>query len=407
MTVSDSRAATAGPDAVPPVPLNPPSWRERFLAWRDRTVANPRFQRWAAAFPLTRPVARRRAHDLFDLVAGFVYSQVLLACVRLNVFEILAVAGPLTAPALAQRLSLPEDAALRLLAAAVSLRLLERRGAGPDGERYGLGALGAPLVGNAAILSMIEHHAALYADLRDPVGLLRGETGSTALGGYWPYVHYETPEGGQGAPARLSAERVAEYSALMSASQPLVAEQVFDAYPLSRHRCLLDVGGGEGTFLIAAAPHAPALKLVLFDLPAVAERARARFAELGLAARATAVGGSFFDDELPTGADIVSLVRVMFDHPDERALQILRAVHRALPPGGTLLLAEPMSATPGAEAMGDAYFGFYLLAMGRGRARSAADLTALLHAAGFERVRRLPTRMPLQTGLLVARRALR
>ena len=358
MAPSDSGAALAGADPLPtaarfPAPLNPTSWRERFLAWRDRTVASRRFQRWAAAFPLTRPVARRRAHDLFDLVAGFVYSQVLLACVRLNLFEILA-AGPLSLPVLARRLSLPEDAALRLLAAAVSLRLLEQR----EGGRYGLGALGAPLVGNTAITSMIEHHAALYADLRDPVGLLRGETGSTALGGYWPYVDYDTPEGEHGAPARLSAERVAEYSALMSASQPLVAEQLFDAYPLARHRCLLDVGGGEGTFLIAAAAQAPALKLMLFDLPAVAERARARFAELGLAGRATAVGGSFFDDALPSGADIATLVRVMFDHPDERALQILRAVYKALPPGGTLLLAEPMSATPGAEAMGDAYFGF-------------------------------------------------
>ena len=39
----------------------------------------------------------------------------------------------------------------------------------------------------------------------------------------------------------------------------------------------------------------------------------------------------------------------------------------ALPPGGTLLLAEPMAGTPGAEPVGDAYFGFYLLAMGSGR----------------------------------------
>ncbi len=50
----------------------------------------PRFQRWAAASPLTRVVARRRAKALFDLCAGFVYSQILLACVRLRLFEILA-----------------------------------------------------------------------------------------------------------------------------------------------------------------------------------------------------------------------------------------------------------------------------------------------------------------------------
>ena len=137
----------------------------------------------------------------------------------------------------------------------------------------------------------------------------------------------------------------------------------------------------------------------------MAERARVSLAAAGLADRATAYGGSFFDDPLPVGADIATLVRVLFDHSDERALAILKAVRRALPPDGTLLIAEPMAGTPGAEAMGDAYFGFYLLAMGKGRSRSAADLTALLHQAGFDRVCLLATPMPLQTRVLTARPA--
>ena len=54
--------------------------------WANRLQANPRFRRFAAAFPLTRFVARRRARALFDLCAGFVYTQVLTACVRLDLF---------------------------------------------------------------------------------------------------------------------------------------------------------------------------------------------------------------------------------------------------------------------------------------------------------------------------------
>ncbi len=108
---------------------------------------------------------------------------------------------------------------------------------------------------------------------------------------------------------------------------------------------------------------------------------------------------------MPAGADIVSLVRVIYDHDDDPALAILRAARRALPAGGTLLLAEPMAGAAGAEPMGAAYFGMYLLAMGSGRSRSAAELTALLQAAGFERVRPRPTALPLQAGVLVARAA--
>ena len=372
-----------------------PSWADRWLdrlwAWRDQRVASPGFRRWAARFPLTRPVARRRAHDLFDLVAGFVYSQVLLACVRVRLFDLLA-EEPQTREAIALRIGLSEDATDRLLAAAVSLDLVERRSRG----RFGLGRLGAPLVGEEAITSMIEHHGELYADLADPIRLLRGEGKTSALASYWPYAAAESPDA-------LASDRVSPYSALMSASQPLVSDEVLEAYSLTAHRRLLDVGGGDGTFLMAVAQRAPHLQLHLFDLPAVADRARQRFADQGLADRASATGGSFFSDALPTGADVISLVRVIFDHDDARALSILKAVRRALPDDGTLLLAEPMSETPGAEAMGDAYFGFYLLAMGKGRSRSAARLTDMLRQAGFGEVRLLRNPMPLQTQVIVAR----
>ena len=367
---------------------------DRWLAWRDGLTGSKAFRRWAAAFPLTRPIARRRASGLFDLVAGFVYTQILLACVRVRLFDLLA-QGPQTLETLAPRLGLTDDAAQRLLAAAVALKLVEKRSRG----RYGLGPLGAPLVGDAAITSMIEHHTELYVDLADPVALLRGEARTSALAQYWPYA-------GADAPDALGSDRVSPYSALMSASQTLVSDEVLDAYSFDKHRRLLDVGGGEGTFLSAVAARAPHLQLVLFDLPAVAERARIRFAEQGLSERTTSCGGSFFSDPLPTGCDLISLVRVMFDHDDARALMILKAVRRALPDDGTLLLTEPMSGTPGAEAMGDAYFGFYLLAMGKGRSRSAAQLTELLHTAGFGEVRLLRNHLPLQTQVIVARSAL-
>lgn len=371
------------------------SWLERLRDWRHRTVARPGFQRWAAAFPLTRPVARREAKALFDLLAGFVYTQVLLACVRLDIFERLA-AGPLPADVLAERLGLGEEGAERLLAAAVALELLERR----SGGRIALGRLGAPMVGNRAVAAMVEHHATLYRDLGDPVALLRRQA-QPAMAGYWPYEAAAGTAGG--APAALTPAQVAEYSALMSASQPLVTREVVESYDFSRHRRLLDVGGGEGSFITAVAAQAPQLSLMLYDLPAVAERARERLASAGLAQRASTHGGDFFNDELPAGADIVSLVRVAFDHPDERVLRLLQRVRRALPDDGTLLLAEPLAGVPGLEAVGDAYFGFYLLAMGRGRPRSAAQLSALMQRAGFQPARVVPTHMPLQTGLLVAR----
>ena len=241
---------------------------------------------------------------------------------------------------------------------------------------------------------MVEHHALLYEDLRDPVALLRGEAGPTRLSGYWPYA------GGDG--RGLAADSVAPYSGLMAASQALIAEDILEAYPLGRHRCLLDVGGGEGAFLAAAGRAAPALDLMLFDLPAVAARAEAHLTAEGLGGRVRTVGGSFVRDALPAGADVLSLVRVVHDHDDAAARIILRAAHAALASNGTLIVAEPMSGTRDAAPITDAYFGLYLLAMGSGRCRTVPELTALLREAGFTRIREAPTRRPLLTRVLVS-----
>jgi demethylspheroidene O-methyltransferase len=271
------------------------------------------------------------------------------------------------------------------------LRLVERRG-----NHYGLGPLGAAMVGNAGLAAMVEHHALLYADLRDPVALLqRGAAGDTALSQYWRYA-------GRTDARALNVCETSPYTALMGASLSLVAAEVIDAYPLQRHTCLLDAGGGDGSFVAAVAARAPHLKFVVFDLPAVVEQARSRFAAAGLSGRATVVGGNFLSDPLPQSADIASLVRVLHDHNDDAALHILRAIHKALARGGSLLIAEPMSQTPGAEPVGDAYFGFYLMAMGSGRPRTKQEIERLLLAAGYQDIRLLRSNVPLLTSVIVS-----
>jgi demethylspheroidene O-methyltransferase len=372
-------------------------WRDRLSAVVDSWMTSATFYRWSLANPLTRWVTRRRARQVFDLMAGFVYSQVLLACVRLRILEAVA-ERPRSLEELAQWTHLPAAGLQRLLQSALALRLLDLRSQG----RYGLGPLGAPVAGYAGIRAMIEHHAVLYMDMQDPVAMLRGPGQPGAMAQYWPYT---LAPGAQAATGNTQAEKYARYSNLMSASQPFVVDEILASYRFDEHRCVLDVGGGQGTFLSRLAEHAKHLQLHLFDLPEVAMLASANFARQGLQARTEATPGSFLLDPLPQGADLVTLIRVAHDHPDDDVRTVLAAIFTALPVGGTLLLAEPMAQEPENAPQGDAYFHFYLLAMGAGRLRTSRELMSMMAEAGFSNLELVPNPMPLQTQILVGRKS--
>ena len=279
-------------------------------------IANPRFQRWAADFPLTRLIARRRARALFDLCAGFVYSQILLACVRLR-----SVRRTRQGPAHGRRsraaIGLPPAGARRLLRAAASLRLVRELAR----RSFALDDLGAALLGNPAIAALSSTMRCSTATSPIPWRCCAANV-STQLARFWPYA-IDSPQR-PGASVGAPNEAFGAYSALMSATQPLVAEDILDAYPVERHACLLDVGGGEGAFLASAAAARAALEAAPFRSAASRRRARPRLAALGLTVALKSPAAIFWSDLLPQGADLISLVRVLHDHDDESALRLLR-----------------------------------------------------------------------------------
>lgn len=365
--------------------------RIAYAARRNAIFAHPRFQYLAARLPIIRWIARSRAAGAFDMLAGFTYSQTLRACVETGLFETLA-KGPVSTKQVAEELDLSVAAADCLLRAARSLKLSEE--VVPDG--WMLGEQGAVIAANPGVQAMIRHHRLLYADLADPVALLRRDRGEpTELSRFWSYagaLHGASERG----------RDTAEYSQLMAASQHFVASEVLAAISFKRARRLLDVGGGHGAFLSAVAAAWPHLELGLFDLPEVAENGVKLLAKQVGPNRITAYPGNFFTDTIPSGFDVVSLVRILHDHDDAPAEALLANIRRALGPGGRLLIAEPMARIRGAEPMGEAFFGLYLWAMGSGRPRSPAEITAMLRRAGFSSTRTVATAQPVNASVIIA-----
>ncbi len=367
-------------------PDRTPSLADRWARWRNGLISKPDFQAWATRLPFTRAIARRKASETFDLVAGFVYSQVVAACGETGLLHA-AAETPQTPEAFAGTSGLPVQGAERLLKAAAAIDLLRCQ---RDG-RFAIGEAGAALLGNPSVFAMIRHHRAFYADLEDPVALLRARRDDTALAQFWAY----SPSAGSAA--------AAAYSDLMAQTQALIAENVLSSYRFARHRHLMDLGGGLGAFITAAARRHPHLKLTLVDLPPVISLARERLGTSSIASRLTIESCDIFNDKLPAGADLVTLIRVVHDHDDGPVMRLLRSIRDCLSPGGRLLIGEPMAGADAAGRMGDAYFGLYLWAMGRGRPRTAAELSRMLQDAGFRAVQRLKTRQPLLVSVLVAK----
>jgi ubiquinone/menaquinone biosynthesis C-methylase UbiE len=164
---------------------------------------------------------------------------------------------------------------------------------------------------------------------------------------------------------------------------------VVGAYDFSAVGTIVDVGGGHGALMAAILEASPRTRGILVDLPAVIEGARRQITARGLHPRCELVAGDFFES-VPVGGDAYILKWIIHDWDDERAITILRNCHRAMVPGGRLLLVEaliPFDNEPHFGKSADVT----MLAFTGGMERTEAEYRVLLDSAGFVLTRIIPT----------------
>jgi len=185
-------------------------------------------------------------------------------------------------------------------------------------------------------------------------------------------------------------EEAGFFSAAMGDLSALAASELVRVYDCTTARTIADVGGAHGVLLAAALRANPRARGILFDLPHVIATAAAALDAQGVAERCELVSGDFFA-AVPEGADLHILKLIVHDWDDERATQLLTNCHRALPPGGKLLLVEmvlPSDNRPGLAQALD----LTMLVLLSGRERTEAEYRDLLGGAGFRLERVIPTR---------------
>lgn len=356
------------------------------------SLSRPEVQKFLTRNIFTRPFAKRDAAALYDICVGFTYSQTLAACIELNLSVILN-REPRSAATLALELDIPCSSLETLLTGAVSLKLLALR---RDG-RYTVGRLGTAVLADPGIATIARHHALLYRDLSAPVDLLKAPLDSE-MAAFWSYTQDE-------AVSTIDKTKAERYSTVMATTQAMVCDQILAAYDFSSAKRILDIGSGTGTFAAALLNQYGHVNVSLFDLPAVIELAKQRVAETSPhQARAVFCPGDFATTHLPGGQDLITMIRVLHDQDKHRALALLAKARSALKAGGTLLIAETLIESERHAPIGAAYFGWFLLAMGRGKARTKTEVKDLLRRSGFHGIREHKTTLPMVVRVITATR---
>ena len=105
----------------------------------------------------------------------------------------------------------------------------------------------------------------------------------------------------------------------------------------------------------------------------------------GSGERCSFVAGSFFDDPLPAGHDVLLLANILHDWETAECRRILTACHEAIEPEGTIVVVEPMLAEDLSGPEHASVSGLTMALLG-GENRTQSRIGELLMEAGFAEV---------------------
>lgn len=307
---------------------------------------------------------------LLQLATGFMAAKHLFVANEVGLFRALA-DGPRSLDELAERTGVPRRTVRILADAQVALGLLEH-----PGGHYSNGSLAEAFLSGTApgdlgpLLRFWDHLS--YPAWQGLEQAVRTDRLQTRQGGF-------------------SEEEQQIFSAGVEALTAGPAAALAAGYDWSRHRRVLDLGGGTGSYLLAVRARQPHLAATLFELPTVAPVARRRLDAETAGQEIEVVAGDFFDDELPEGYDAVVVANVMHLFSPERNLALLRRIRSRVPDTARLLLVDfwtdPGHAEPRLAALLAAEF---LMMAGQGDVYSEAEVRGWLRETGWTFIERTP-----------------
>jgi len=333
------------------------------------------------------------ASALHALGLGFMAARTLHVALEFDLFTHLANALG-TLPQVAQALGLAERAAQRLLHACAALGLVRLT----EGTYQNV-----PLTDKYLVRGRPTYIGS-YVQLFDTLGYHRWGQMSQAL-------RHNAPVEALDHPYRYLDDDADDTRDFLSAqhdgssSLGYALARRFDFSPL---QCLLDLGGGAGTYTVEILRRHPHMRAILVDFPHVCRIAAHTLQDAGLADRVQMAPGDYERDALaalagPAGVDVVLWSGNLHASSPDRCRHILHQLRALLPAHGAVLIHDYLLDDAGTGPLIPALLALHLtLVSEQGQVYGSAELRELLTQAGFAEVQ-IESFLPGHSGLVIAR----
>jgi hypothetical protein len=310
-----------------------------------------------------------------QLIRGYWTTQAIFVAAELRIADLLA-DGPKHPDELGKQTGVKGDMLYRVLRALASIGIFSED---PDG-RFRLTPLAETLRGDSGQRAYARLHGQeLYQSWAKMLEAVRtGDAGFVKAYGMPAFEFFSK-----------NPERGAVFDGAMTGHHGREADPMLDAYDFSGFNELVDVGGGNGSLLMAILERHSQMRGVLFDLPRVVERARPAVESAGLLDRCRIAGGSFLE-AVPGGADAYLLRHVLHDWRDEDAATILRHCRNAMKPEGKVLVVEIV--VPAGNDPSFAKWMDLMMVTYGGKERSEKQYRSLFGQSGLQLTRIVPTK---------------
>lgn len=301
--------------------------------------------------------------QVLESVRGFMQSRIILSAAELDLFTLID-RGTDTVEPLCRQTGADTRGLTRLLDAAAACELLAK-----ENDRYRLTESGRVLSADhpESILPMVRHMNELWDD--------------------WSCLTDTVIEGKNTQKTGASQKDDPSLKAFIGAMHVVgrkLSREIAADLDLSPYKRLLDIGGASGTYTIAFLEKNPEMEAMIFDLPRVIPLAKARMENQAVADRVAFSGGDYHTDALPAGCDLALLSAIIHQNSPQQNLALYQKIHRALLPGGTLLIRDHIMAEDRTHPPAGAIFAINMLsATEDGDTYTLTEIKHSLEEAGF------------------------